>query len=98
MILISVFAFFLLLLALPALYFHILVYLYRKRDKYPLKGKAEKGDIVRLVKDRKRILAMRAYRDLHRCGLIEAKHGIKQLEKEIRSGNLKKKSEPTDAW
>ncbi len=54
----------------------------RKNGQYPMPGQVTTADIERLVADGQTVLAMRAYRELHRCGLKQAKKAIAQIKKE----------------
>lgn len=54
----------------------------RKNGQYPMPGHVKTVDIQRLVADGQTALAMRAYRELHRCGLKQAKKAIAQIKKQ----------------
>ena len=51
----------------------------RRSGLLPAAGKATMTDIERLVKAGERIYAIRCYREVHRCGLAEAKRAIDDL-------------------
>ena len=56
----------------------------RHRGKYPPKGQVTIDDVVRFVAEGKTILALRAYRELHNCGTIDAEKAVQQIKKEIK--------------
>jgi hypothetical protein len=58
------------------------IYFARKNGQYPMPGHVKTVDIQRLVAEGQTSLAMRAYRELHRCGLKQAKKAIAQMKKE----------------
>jgi hypothetical protein len=58
------------------------IYFARKNGQYPIPGHVKAADIQRLVADGQTSLAMRAYRELHRCGLKQAKKAIAQMKKQ----------------
>lgn len=80
MTIIYVFLFLALVIILGTLFFNIKVYFLRKKGKYPLKGQVKQEDVSLLVSKGQTILAMRAYRELHRCGLKQARQAIQQLK------------------
>lgn len=61
---------------------HIKIHFARKNGQYPMPGQVTTADIQRLVADGQTVLAMRAYRELHRCGLKQAKQAISQMKKQ----------------
>jgi ribosomal protein L7/L12 len=48
----------------------------RRSEILPASGKATMADVERLVQEGRRIDAIRCYREIHRCGLVEAKEAI----------------------
>lgn len=58
------------------------IYFARKNGQYPMPGHVKTADIQRLVADGQTVLAMRAFRELHGCGLKQAKRAIAQIKKE----------------
>lgn len=58
------------------------IYFARKKGRYPLTGHVKTEDIQRLMADEQISLAMRAYRELHHCGLMQAKKAIAQIKKQ----------------
>ncbi|MCP4748795.1 MAG: hypothetical protein GY874_22090 [Desulfobacteraceae bacterium] len=62
-------------------YIHQLLMLKKVRRKgvYPIKGKVTNEDIKRLALSGNRLLAIRAYRELHKCGLKKAKKKVNNI-------------------
>lgn len=73
--------------ALATFHSRIKLYRARKNGKYPLRGQVQKDDVLQLVSDGQTAFAMRAYRELHHCGLREAKKAIQQIKKEQQDQN-----------
>jgi ribosomal protein L7/L12 len=48
----------------------------RSSGTLPGAGKATIADVERLVREGRRIDAIRCYREIHRCGLAEAKEAV----------------------
>jgi ribosomal protein L7/L12 len=48
---------------------------------YPLEGREQDADVLRLLKSGEKILAIRCYRSVHKVGLKEAKDAVEQMEK-----------------
>lgn len=67
-------------LAAPVLVLHGVVTLrvngLRRAGVYPAPGHATMSDVERLVRSGQHILAMRCYREIHHCGVTEAKRAI----------------------
>lgn len=65
----------------------------RHKGKYPPKGQVTIDDVVRFVSEGKTILALRAYRELHNCGIIQAEKAIQEIRKEIQDQKFQEQSE-----
>jgi len=65
---------------LALLFMKIKLDIARKKGDYPEKDNIDEDDIKRMVSGGQTVLAIRAYRDLHRCGLVEAKHAISAMK------------------
>ena len=52
---------------------------FRRKGIYPRKGNTTTEDVVRLAASGKRILAIKAYREINRCSLKEAKKAVDAL-------------------
>jgi len=63
----------------------------RHKGKYPPKGQVTLNDVMRFVSEGKTILALRAYRELHNCGIIHAEKAIQEIRKEILNQKLEEK-------
>jgi len=53
----------------------------RRSGEYPQRGRAVMADVVRLLDNKKRVWAIRCYREIHACGLRQAKHAVETLQK-----------------
>jgi ribosomal protein L7/L12 len=51
----------------------------RRSGFLPAEGQATMADVERLAKAGQRIYAIRCYREIHRCGLAEAKKALDDL-------------------
>jgi hypothetical protein len=51
----------------------------RRSGVYPLTGQATMADVVRLKAAGSEVLATRCYREIHRCGLRQAKEAVASL-------------------
>ncbi len=51
----------------------------RRSGLLPEAGKATMADVERLVRENERILAIRCYREIHRCSLKDAKRAVNNL-------------------
>ena len=51
----------------------------RRSGLLPPAGQATMSDVERLARTGQRIYAIRCYREIHRCGLAEAKKAIDEL-------------------
>ena len=51
----------------------------RRSGILPAAGRAVMADVERLARDGRRIDAIRCYREIHQCGLAEAKKAIDDL-------------------
>jgi ribosomal protein L7/L12 len=51
----------------------------RRKGIYPAKGRATEEDVKRLARSGNRVLAVRAYRELHACGLKRAKSAVDEM-------------------
>ena len=51
----------------------------RRAGVLPPAGQATMADVERLVRAGQRIYAIRCYREIHHCGLAEAKKGVDDL-------------------
>ena len=51
----------------------------RRSGQYPQPGQATMGDVERLLKDGKRVWAVRCYREIHGCGLRQARDAVAAL-------------------
>ena len=51
----------------------------RRAGVYPASGQATMSDVERLVRAGQRVWAIRCYREIHHCGLAEAKKGVDDL-------------------
>jgi ribosomal protein L7/L12 len=51
----------------------------RRAGILPHAGKATMADVERLVRDGRKIDAIRCYREIHQCGLAEAKKAVEDL-------------------
>jgi ribosomal protein L7/L12 len=80
MVLIYVFAALLLAFVFAIVSFRVSLFFAKKSGKYPKRGNVQQGDIIALIAEGHTILALRAYRELHRCGLIEAKKAIDKIK------------------
>ncbi len=65
-----------------SIYQNIKVDRLRKEGKYPEKGKITRRDILGLLKTGNEVLAIRAYRELYKVGLKEAKELVDKMRKE----------------
>jgi len=65
----------------------------RHKGKYPPKGQVTINDVVRFVSEGKTILALRAYRELHNCGIIHAEKAIQEIRKEMQDQKLNEQGE-----
>ncbi len=74
----------LLVIGIPIIFDFINTNYLRHKGKYPPKGQVTIDDVVRFVSDGKTILALRAYRELHNCGIIHAEKAIQEIRKEIQ--------------
>lgn len=52
----------------------------RVQGRYPEPGTATDADVLRLVREGQKIMAIRCYRELHRVGLKAAKEAVDLLE------------------
>lgn len=74
-------------MALLALGFIVVAYLatrlqlalLRRSGQYPPPGQATMADVERLLKDGKRVWAVRCYRELHGCSLRQARNAVAAL-------------------
>ncbi len=55
----------------------------RRSELLPPPGKATMDDVKRLAKSGQTIFAIRCYRELHQCGLAEAKQVVDRLRADI---------------
>ena len=51
----------------------------RRSGLLPAAGQANMADVERLVRSGQHIMAIRCYREIHHCGLAEAKHAVDDL-------------------
>jgi ribosomal protein L7/L12 len=51
----------------------------RRSGLLPPPGQATMADVERLAKSRQLVWAIRCYREIHRCGLAEAKRAVETL-------------------
>lgn len=61
----------------------------RHKGKYPPKGQVSIEHVVRFVSEGNTILALKAYRELHNCGVLVAEKAIQQIKKEIQAQEMK---------
>jgi ribosomal protein L7/L12 len=54
-------------------------------DLAPLAGQGSDADVAALLKRGERLLASRLYRELHGCGLKEAKEAVETLPRDAES-------------
>lgn len=55
----------------------------RRSGILPPVGKGTMEDVARLIQAGQKIEAIRCYREIHRCGLVEAKKAIEQLSQNL---------------
>jgi len=53
----------------------------RRSGLFPPEGQATMADVERLVRDGHHIHAIRCYREIHHCGLAEAKKAVEELQR-----------------
>lgn len=87
MTIIYVGAIILLVYAVALSYMKFKLFKARKKGDYPEKGNIVEDDIKRLVSDGQTTIAVRAYRELHACGLIEAKHAVNAMKRQQNPTN-----------
>jgi ribosomal protein L7/L12 len=58
--------------------------LLRARGIYPEPGRETDADVVRLIQEREKILAIRCYRAIHGGGLKEAKEQVERIQQGLR--------------
>ena len=51
----------------------------RREGMYPAAGRATMADVERLVRAGYRLWAIRCYREIHHCGLADAKKAVEDL-------------------
>ena len=51
----------------------------RRSGVYPAEGQATMADVERLARAGEKIHAIRCYREIHNCGLAEAKKAVEEL-------------------
>ena len=51
----------------------------RREGIYPAAGRATMADVERLVQAGYRVWAIRCYREIHHCGLADAKRAVEDL-------------------
>jgi ribosomal protein L7/L12 len=56
----------------------------RARGIYPEAGKETDADVVRLIQEREKILAIRCYRAIHGGGLKDAKEAVERMEQGMK--------------
>ena len=73
----------LLAIALSALSVDLFVHIFRRRGRYPARGKVTLEDVGKLVSKGERILAMRAYREVTGASLKETQEAIESMERSL---------------
>jgi len=61
------------------IYQSIKIFYARRKGIYPARGQVTDEDVKRLARSENRILAIRAYRELHACGLKKAKLAVDKM-------------------
>jgi ribosomal protein L7/L12 len=56
--------------------------LLRARGIYPEPGTETDADVVRLIQEREKILAIRCYRAIHGGGLKDAKEAVEEIQRQ----------------
>ncbi len=73
----------LLAIALSAFSVDLFVHIFRRRGRYPARGKVTLEDVGKLVSKGERILAMRAYREVTGASLKETQEAIESMERSL---------------
>jgi len=68
-----------LLILLPSIAFHLKLRKLRQQGQYPETGTASMDDVDRLLERGDTVLAIRCYREIHRCDLRQAKAAIEAM-------------------
>jgi hypothetical protein len=67
------------LVAMLSLIVRLRVAAARRSGLLPAAGQSSMADVERLAKMGERVWAIRCYREIHSCGLAEAKHAVERL-------------------
>lgn len=67
------------MLSLTHIGVHLRIMALRGKGLYPKVGQASDADMMRLLQNDHRILAMRCYREVHGCSLREAQAAVAKL-------------------